>query len=212
MPLLITDLDETLLERRAALRRWAGALAAERRLPPDAVDGILDEDRHGARTRPEFVAALNERFELRPPLTLAYLGDYVQCFTLADATAAALQRLRGAGWRIAIASNGDQPQLDKIDRVGLRGLVDGIAVSDLDGVCKPDPGLLRLAARRAGADLNGAWMVGDDPLNDIQAAHAAGISSVWLRRGRRWPAGLKPPTVEASSFHAAVDDVLGATR
>ncbi|MBS1839143.1 MAG: HAD family hydrolase [Actinobacteria bacterium] len=210
MALLITDLDETLLERRAALRRWATGFAADRELPDGSVEGILEEDRHGARTRAQFVDAVNRRFGLRPPLTLAYLADYVACFELSDAAAAALVEARSAGWRIAIATNGDQPQLDKIDHVGLRPLVDGIAVSDLDGVRKPDPGLLLLAARRAGGDIEGAWMIGDDPVNDIQGAHAAGVRSVWLRRGRTWPVDLEPPTVEATSFAAAVEDVLRA--
>lgn len=208
MPLLITDLDETLLERREALRRWASGFASDRELPPGAVEQMLDEDHHGARTRTQFVEAVNARFDLQPPLTLDYLRDYVRCFTLAATTVQALRRVRSAGWRIAIASNGDQPQLDKIDHVGLRALVDGIAVSDIDGVRKPDPGLLRLAAERADAGLDGAWMIGDDPLNDIQAANAAGLRSVWLSRGRDWPTDLEPPTLEAGSFPQAVDEVL----
>lgn len=208
--LLLCDLDETILERRAALRRWALAFAASRRLGDGAADEIVDEDHRGARSRPEFVAAVNRRFRLDPPLTVDYLHDYVRCFELEGSTAAALRRARAAGWRIAIATNGEQPQLDKIDHVGLRSLVDAIAVSAIDGVTKPDPGLLRLAAERADASLDGAWMIGDDPVNDMQAARAAGIRSVWLRRGRTWPEELPPPTAEADSFSSAVDLVLSA--
>jgi len=206
--LLLSDLDETLLGRREALRRWATAFVERRGLDEGAVEVILDENHHGARTRRQFVDALNARFPLVPPLDLGYLADYVRCFTLDDATAAALRRVRLGGWRIGIATNGDQPQLDKIDQVGLRSLVDGIAVSALDGVRKPDPGLMRLAAQRAGASLEGAWMIGDDPVNDIQGAHAAGIRSVWLRHGRSWPQDLPPPTAMAPSFPDAVDVVL----
>ena len=92
--------------------------------------------------------------------------------------------------------------------VGLSAYVDAVAVSAIDGVRKPDPGLLRIAAERAGASLEGSWMIGDDPLNDVQAARSAGIRSVWLRRGRTWPDGLEPPTAQADSFAAAVDLVL----
>lgn len=208
MPALLTDLDETLLERGAALRRWATGFAAQRRLGPESVDAILAEDHHGARTRAQFVAAVNARFDPHPPLTLDYLHDYVESFTLAPETAAALRRVRAGGWLIGIATNGGQPQLDKIDRVGLRPLVDGIAVSDIDGIRKPDPGLMLLAAQRAGASLDGAWMIGDDPVNDIQGAHRAGIPSVWMRRGRSWPDGLEPPTSLADSFPEAFDFVL----
>ncbi len=213
--LLISDLDETLVERRAALTRWARGFVTARGLPPDAVDEILDEDRRGRRSRPQFVAAVNERLALDPPLTLEYLHDYVQCFELADDTAAALRRLRTAGWCIAIASNGEQPQLEKVDHVGLRMLVDGVAVSGLDGVRKPDPGLLAIAAGRAGAPLTGrqahhTWMVGDDAESDIGAAHAAGIGSIWIRRDRTWSESLEPPTAQADSFAEAVDIVLAS--
>jgi len=208
VPLLLCDLDETILERREALERWATGFARDRGLPSGAVRAILDEDHHGARTRPQFVEAVNHRLGLEPPLTLDYLRDYVACFTLEPDNAAALRRARLAGWTIAIASNGEQPQLDKIAVVGLSAYVDAVAVSAIDGVRKPDPGLLRIAAERAGASLEGSWMIGDDPLNDVQAARSAGIRSVWLRRGRTWPDGLEPPTRTAESFPAAVDLVL----
>ena len=216
MPLLLSDLDETILARRDALRRWAVGFVSSRGLPATAVDAILDEDRHGARTRPEFVEAVNGRIASDPPLTLDYLRDYVGCFELSDDTADALVRARGAGWRIAVVSNGEQPQVDKIDHVGLRRYVDAVAVSAIDGSRKPDPGLFRIAAERAGADLTGAalastWMIGDDAVNDIGGAHAVGVRSVWLRHGRDWPVGLEPPTAQAESFPAAVDLVLSTT-
>lgn len=216
-PLLICDLDETILERRAALERWARGFVADRELGDDAVDVILAEDRHGRRTRPHFVDAVNARLDPHPPLTIEYLHDYVRCFELADDTAAALRRARVAGWRIAIASNGEQPQVDKVDHVGLRALVDAVAVSGIDGVRKPDPGLLRIAADRAGAPLGDdageaarTWMIGDDAHADVGAAQAAGIRCVWLRRGRDWPEDLVPPTAQADSFAEAVDLVLAA--
>jgi len=213
MPLLLSDLDETLLARHAALRRWATGFATSRNLGVGAIDVILFEDHSGARTRPEFVDALNHRLELDPPLTLDYLHEYVRCFELDSDTASALIRVRDAGWRIAVVSNGQQPQIDKIDHVGLRRYVDGIAVSDLDGSRKPDPGLFRIAASRAGVELQGAalestWMVGDDAVNDIGGAHAAGVRGVWLRHGREWPADLEPPEEQADSFAEAVSIVL----
>ncbi|RTL07905.1 MAG: HAD family hydrolase, partial [Acidimicrobiia bacterium] len=50
MPLLLCDLDETILERREALERWAAGFARDHGLPSGAVRAILDEDHHGART------------------------------------------------------------------------------------------------------------------------------------------------------------------
>lgn len=208
MPLLLTDLDETLVDRSAALRRWATGFVATRGLPDAEVARIVEMDRHGRRSRPEFVAAVNESLRLDPPLRLDYLSDYVRGFTLDPATADALTRARAAGWRIGIVSNGEQPQLDKIARVGLGPLVDGVCVSGLEQCRKPDPRLFRLAAERAGSSLEGAWMIGDDAVADMGGADAAGIRGVWLRHGRTWPDDLSPPTAQADSFPEAVDIAL----
>ena len=210
MPLLLCDLDETLLDRTDALRRWASGFVESRGLPATDVERIVSEDRHGRRTRDEFVAAVDAALRPDPPLTIDYLRDYVRCFELAPSTAGALRRARDAGWRIAVVSNGEQPQLDKIALVGLDRLVDAVCVSAFDGCRKPDPRLFRLAAERAGAPLEGAWMIGDDPVADVGGADAAGVRSVWLRLGRTWSHELPPPTAQADSFAAAVDLVLTA--
>ncbi|GIH64336.1 HAD family hydrolase [Microbispora siamensis] len=63
-----------------------------------------------------------------------------------------LARLRTAGWRVAIVTNGRADnQLGKIRRIGLDEVVDGWAVSEAEGVRKPDRGLFEIAATRAGA-------------------------------------------------------------
>jgi len=48
---------------------------------------------------------------------------------------------------------------------------------------KPDPAPLQLACRRLGVSTSHAWMVGDGQY-DVEAGHAAGISTVWLSHGR----------------------------
>ena len=43
--------------------------------------------------------------------------------------------------------------------------------------------------------------VGDDPLNDVQGARAAGWRTVWVnRRGQPWPVGHAPPDVSVSDL------------
>ena len=52
-------------------------------------------------------------------------------------------------------------------------------------------------------------MIGDNPLNDIGGAVGCGLSTVWIRHGRSWPAGLEfEPDHEADGFAEAVDLVL----
>ena len=51
-------------------------------------------------------------------------------------------------------------------------------------------------------------MIGDAAESDIAGAAAAAIDSVWLSRGREYPAGYARPTLIADSFPQAVDLVL----
>lgn len=57
------------------------------------------------------------------------------------------------------------------------------APSDACACRKPEPGLLLDAAKRHGIDLSGSWLIGD-AVTDIQAAAAAGCSSVLVLSGR----------------------------
>jgi phosphoglycolate phosphatase-like HAD superfamily hydrolase len=56
--------------------------------------------------------------------------------------------------------------------------------------------------------LDGAWMIGDSDA-DIEAAHAAGVDSVWLHHGRSWTVDDHAPTVVADAF---VDGVAAFLR
>ena len=53
-------------------------------------------------------------------------------------------------------------------------------------------------------------MIGDSPTADIAGAQNAGISSVWLRRGRDWPIGPPAPDHQTDTFSAAVHLILDA--
>ena len=45
---------------------------------------------------------------------------------------------------------------------------------------------------------------------DIQGAHSAGVSSIYLRHGRDWTVGIPEPTAFADNFGEAVDIVLAS--
>lgn len=55
--------------------------------------------------------------------------------------------------------------------------------------------IFQIAAARCGVRLTDASMIGDGEA-DIVGAHRAGITSVWLRRGRTWPrSDLRPDRI-----------------
>jgi HAD superfamily hydrolase (TIGR01509 family) len=209
--LLCCDLDNTLVDRAAAFRRWATAFAATHGEGAELVDWLVEIDGDGFGPRPDFYILVRDRVGITAPVSeivADYYRDFLPQYRADVDIPDALARVRAAGWKVAIVTNGPATQVDKIRHAGLDPLVDTWCVSEIEGTRKPDPGLLRLAAQRTGVPLGGAWMIGDDAEADIGAAHAAGIRSVWLRRGRAWPLRELAPTFEAATFGEAVDRVL----
>lgn len=204
--LLLCDLDDTLLDRAGAFRAWAEGFVDGWGIPRTELAWLLEHDDDGYRDRPDFFASVRDRFDL--PRTVTELQrDFYQVFPrlfrLDGAVEQALARARGDGWRVAVVTNGSPAQEDKILATGLDGLVDTWCISAVEGCRKPEVRLLEIAAQRCGAPLATGWVVGDAPFADIGAAHAAGLPSVWMRRGRTWPRQDYAPTFEADTFAEA---------
>lgn len=213
MPLLLCDLDNTLVDRRAAFHRWAVEFAARHDQDDGFVEWLSEIDADGFGPRPEFFVDIHTRLGLTETLdefTAEYRSTFHPQFRCYEGVRTALGAARAQGWCIAIVTNGPPTQADKIEHAGLAPLVDTWCVSDVEGHRKPDARLLEIAAARCEVPLDGAWMIGDNPDTDIGAAHDAGIRSVWLRHGRAWPREDFAPTHEADSFPDAVDIVVSS--
>jgi HAD superfamily hydrolase (TIGR01549 family) len=212
MPLLLCDLDDTLLDRRAIFAEWATDYAAVRGLDEMFVKWVIEQDGEGYSPREDLWAAVKERLALLESVD-QLISDYRQSFVgfmrCTDSVVDALARVREAGWAIAIVTNGDAYQQQKIDHSRLDSLVDAVCISGLEGTRKPDPRIFELAAGRCGATLQDAWMIGDNSETDIAGASACNINSFWLANGRTWPASLDfHPTRAVDSFAEAVDFLL----
>jgi FMN phosphatase YigB (HAD superfamily) len=207
VPLLLCDLDGTVLNRQEAFRLWANTFTDAFALPADAVAWLIDEDRDGHRDKEELFSEIRRRFSLHrevDALVSAFREDFPRHFRLESDTADALDRARSAGWRIAVVTNGGPAQVRKVEATGLAAYVDSVTVSGLVGIRKPDLGIFRAAATAAGGSLDGGWMVGDSAEADIQGAGRAGLRSVWLHRGRQWSVTEYRPTATATTFAEAV--------
>ncbi len=215
MPLLFVDLDNTLSDRAASFRRWAAEYLNERfgEASKQMIDAMVIADGDGITSKSEAAAALAEVLGLNPA-EQAEIIKVMRAGTLAHlrptpGITEALDKAHAAGFRPFIVTNGKVSQQEgKVARLGLAGHIDGMVVSEGCGFTKPDPQIFRVAARAAGGTLTGAWMIGDAAESDIAGAAAAAIDSVWLSRGREYPAGYARPTLIADSFPQAVDLVL----
>lgn len=211
--LALFDLDRTLTDRDAFFAAWAEDFADRHGLHHDVVPWLvaLDADGHGDK-RTTFEAA-SRRFGLGLPIedeVESFYTDFAHRHELDPWVAESLRMLRKAGWRIGIATNGSPNQLAKIGSAALDGLVDGIAVSGVEGVAKPDARLFRLAAERAGGEPAGGWMIGDSPEADIVGGASAGMVTCWLSHGRPWPGGLPAPDHVATGVPHAVALMLSS--
>lgn len=181
--LVIFDLDGTLVDQGAAVRRWVAEFIARYGVDPALRTWIVDELSARAPKDEAFARIAEKVPSAGDPVSQwrDYRTRMPELVGLFPGTADALRRLREAGWTLGIASNGMiDNQLGKIRRTGLDRLVDGWVVSSEVGARKPDPRLLLALAEQLGVALDG-WMVGDGLESDVEAGRRAGMRTAWIR-------------------------------
>ncbi|MGH3488939.1 MAG: HAD family hydrolase [Actinopolymorphaceae bacterium] len=213
MPLLLVDLDNTLLDRDAAFRQAVTEFVTAHALPLDDVAWVVEFDASGHRPRAAVAAALLDRYPDLDPHVVRDLLDNnaANLVTLAETTRTALRRANALGWTPVIVTNGRVHQQEtKIKVTGLDREVAGWVVSEGVGIAKPAEAIFARAAAAVGARLaDGGWVVGDSPTADIGGADGIGYPSVWLALGRTWPAELAyRPTRVADDVSTAIHVVL----
>jgi HAD superfamily hydrolase (TIGR01509 family) len=92
-----------------------------------------------------------------------------------------LQSLADAGYRVGIVGNQPRSTEEKMRTWGLAA--DFIATSEGWGLSKPDPKFFERVAEEAGRAPGEIAYVGDRLDNDVLPAQAAGMVTVFLRRG-----------------------------
>ena len=187
--LALFDLDDTLISSKGAFIAWAEELVAAHGATGD-VGWFMDHEGIFWTGAPDDVfRGLVGHFQLdADPVEL--LADYrlrmVDLLKPFDGVLDGLEALRDAGWRIGIVTNGfGEFQNAKIDAVGLRAHVDVVCISDVEGSWKPESKIFQLASERAGAPLEGGWMIGDSLTSDIAGGNGVGLHTAWIRHGRR---------------------------
>jgi HAD superfamily hydrolase (TIGR01549 family) len=216
--LALFDLDDTLIDRRAAFNAWAEEFVTAQGLDDAALTFLLMADAHHSGPMDGFFATVCQTFDLAEPSSQLWAQYRRRMPELASCRAEdldALRRLRRAGWRIGIATNGmTDNQLGKIRSTGLDRLVDGWCISDEVGIRKPDPEIFRLTVARCGSDPDGGgWMVGDNLALDVAGGRAAGLRTIWLQPKRRpesWSFVGPAPEFTVDSVADAVDVLLGS--
>jgi putative hydrolase of the HAD superfamily len=128
-------------------------------------------------------------------------------YRLFDDVRPALEELAGRGVKLGVVSNFEPWLADVLALQRVDHLFAAVAVSGKLGVAKPDPAIFRWAIREAGADAAATVHVGDQPVNDVAAARAVGLTPVLIDRFARHPEPDGAHRVE--SLQELVDLVSG---
>lgn len=202
------DLDDTLIDRAAALRH-ACVIELERAGRPDAPQIVdraaiapgCDIARLAATLRahePRLGRGLQQR--LRRGLT-AHVASRPPVYEL-------LRAILASGRELGVVTNGSvRTQRAKLATAGLDGLVHIAQISGACGRPKPHPHMFLEAVRRVGVVPSRALFVGDDPWLDIAPASRVGMRTFWISHGRTYPSGCAAPTAQGHDL-VAVASVL----
>jgi HAD superfamily hydrolase (TIGR01662 family) len=92
----------------------------------------------------------------------------------------ALERLRGAGIKLAVVSNSEGTIEQMLTEIDLRAPFETVIDSSVVGFTKPDPRIFQIALDRLGVSPTDAIMVGDSPSADVGGAQNVGIRAALI--------------------------------
>lgn len=173
-------------------------------------------DKGGIIDRALAVAGVDDPAPLLPALVTAFSSWKPSVLAFYPGASDALVRLRSAGLRIAIITDGNpQIQRSKLAALGVDTLVDHVVIADeLGGRAsrKPSPVPFLQALELCGTAATETVHIGDRPAKDIAGAAAAGLRAIRVRTGEYAdsPDDLQAaaPWATAGTFAEAVDLLL----
>ena len=134
-----------------------------------------------------------ERLNIHPDIREDVFWDIIQAFEnpasyrLYEDAHPTLEKLKQAGYRLAIISNWSWHLPELCDALGLTPYFEQIFTSARVGFAKPHPEIFTHALAGMNITSNQAIHIGDSYKADIVGASGAGIQPVWLRRPEKLP-------------------------
>jgi putative hydrolase of the HAD superfamily len=208
---ILFDLDDTLTDRKATLRRFAIQYLEDFKTCLEMDVNVFTQelelaDSGGYRPRPEMFQILLERLPWKTISTqddfLTYWINTFPRFALPmPGMLETLQTLKTRGFKLGIITNGQSfQQQTKIDALEIRGFFDTVLVSLEVNLRKPSAGIYQMALERLGVEADQAWMIGDHIINDVLGARGAGLTGIWLRHEARVWDAVEPSNLEIQNL------------
>ena len=196
---ILFDLDETLTDRTQSVMHYAGRFQRDftAYLASTAVSTIaaalLTAHVRGYHPGEELLRNFSQRLPWQTVPELSCLRTHWDtCFPLSVAARVGLEAMLSAlhtqGIRLGIVTNGEvRFQAPKITQLAIGRYLSTVVISEAVQVQKPDPRIFAHALTEIGCRAADTWFVGDDPVNDVLGAAAAGLRAIWLTGVRPWP-------------------------
>lgn len=195
------DVGETLVDETRVWSVWADELGIPRLTFMAALGAVIAR---GGEYREVFGIFGVDDWPMRLPSIESIYGGFTPADLYPDALRAT-ERLREAGYRIAVVANQPASRSAELAAVGVKA--DVIAMSDEMGVAKPSPAFYARVAELTGAVASDIAYVGDRVDNDVLPAVAAGMHAIWIRRGPWGVIGELPPGTPAMVV-ATLDELV----
>ncbi|RWR25046.1 HAD family hydrolase [Sinirhodobacter populi] len=195
---ILFDLDETLFNRSASVRRFVECQFASLDLGHfkslnELCDRFIELDARGSVPKNEVYRVIDEEIgEHRNPPWSDLFDDYEanawrHAFAF-EGMADLIVWLRNKGFLIGIVSNGQTHiQLRNLLALGLDRLVDTYLFSEQERCRKPDPEIFCRAAERLSVLPSDCIFVGDSPQADMAGSRSLGMKTIWFSNGAAWP-------------------------
>lgn len=172
------DVGETLIDETRVWSTWADVLGVPRKTLFAAFRDVVGR---GSDHRDVLDQLAGPSWRERVDEVEAIYGEFRPDDLYPDALPA-IARLRAAGYRIAVLANQPASRAAQLEALGVRA--DVLAMSEALGVHKPDPAFFARALGLMGdPPPRDVAYVGDRIDNDVRPARAAGMRTVWIRRG-----------------------------
>lgn len=213
---VVFDLDDTLHDKSATLRRIAQAQYAKADLGALSVAANDWESRYVSLNnerieKTDVFARLAAEFGIGQKMSSELLKDFdanlgEMAYPYPGAVAL-VQGCRGMGLKVGIVTNGrDAFQRSKIAGLGLDAMIDCIVTSGGMGIKKPDARIFLECLKRLQVQAHEAAFVGDDFAADMEPSISLGMLAVWKNSSAS--ARVAFNSNELSEIHAFIRSVV----
>lgn len=178
---VVLDVGETLIDETRIFSIWADVLEIPRFTLMAVLGGSIASARDPEGWRDFFDLLQVPEWRDHQPIVEERYGGFRHQDLYPDALPA-IAALKRRGYRLAITAN--QPARRHAELQALGVDVEVMAMSEAMRVSKPDPAFFARTLELLGSpDPGSVAYVGDRVDNDVRPSAAAGMRSVWIRRG-----------------------------